>query len=340
MLPKFGKPRLKFPKRGQKKIVEDIFEKSNLDACGLGDIVGVSPRTIRDWKREKYCISKRALTKLCYLYSIPLPKSTTKLIRNWQQYRFNISQRGGLAFYKKYGLPGTKESRIRGGLAGLAKIRALELAPPIKIFRSPRKSVNLAEFVGIMLGDGSVGKQQMSITLNSIADAKYIKYVSHLCEELFGVTPKLKKKKNCNAVDIYYSGVNLIAFLQKIGLKKGNKVKQQVDVPNWIKCQQKFKIMCLRGLMDTDGGVFLHKYKVNSKQYMYQKICFSNHSIPLLLFVFKVLQELGFNPKIINQKNVVNKKVWLYNSLEVEKYLNIVGSSNLRLNRFKFGGVG
>ena len=110
----------------------------------------------------------------------------------------------------------------------------------------------------------------------------------------------------------------------------GNKVKQQVDVPDWIKGESEYKIACLRGLMDTDGGVFIHRYKVNGKEYSYRKICFTSHSIPLLRFVYDTLNELGFTAKIINK--VANKDVWLYNTHEVDRYLELVKSSNQRLN--------
>jgi len=83
--------------------------------------------------------------------------------------------------------------------------------------------------------------------------------------------------------------------------------------------------------MDTDGGIFIHKYKVNKKQYSYKKICFTNRSLPLLIFVKETLEELGFTPKLITK--VENKKVWLYNEQEVKNYMRIVGSHNERLLR-------
>ncbi|KKT72412.1 MAG: hypothetical protein UW68_C0038G0007 [Candidatus Collierbacteria bacterium GW2011_GWB1_44_6] len=78
--------------------------------------------------------------------------------------------------------------------------------------------------------------------------------------------------------------------------------------------------------MDTDGGIFLHRYKVNNKYYDYFKICFTNMSKPLLKFVFETLTTLGFNPKYASYN-----KVWLYDSKEVRRYFDIIGSSNNRL---------
>jgi len=53
--------------------------------------------------------------------------------------------------------------------------------------------------------------------------------------------------------------------------------------------------------------------------------------VPLLDFVEETLLRLGFNPKKILK--VENKKVWLYNSNEVEEYLGLVGTSNQRLKK-------
>jgi hypothetical protein len=114
-----------------------------------------------------------------------------------------------------------------------------------------------------------------------------------------------------------------------------NKAKQQVDAPDWIKNNKEYSIACLRGLMDTDGGVFLHKYKVHGKQYSYKKISFTNKSTPLILFVFEILRVLGFTPKLRDTLEI--KRVWLYNEHEVNRYLEVVGTSNYRLQ--KYGGV-
>jgi len=170
-----------------------------------------------------------------------------------------------------------------------------------------------------MLGDGELAPIQATITLNSRADLKYSKFVADLGKRLLGERPRIYKRKDYNALILYYNGRFLVNFLVKIGLKIGNKVRQQIDAPAWIKNFLPYKIACLRGIMDTDGEIFLHKYKVNDKKYFYRKVCFVNRSIPLLNFVKNTLKELGFNPKLIN--NVANKRVWLYNSVEVANYL-------------------
>lgn len=82
----------------------------------------------------------------------------------------------------------------------------------------------------------------------------------------------------------------------------------------------------MRGLIDTDGGAFIHSYKVNNRTYSYLKLNFSNMSQPLRNFVYRSLFILGFNPKMAGQKHV-----WLYSNSETRRYLLIIGSSNKRL---------
>jgi plasmid maintenance system antidote protein VapI len=328
---------LKFLPNHQKIFIEKIIQKSGLSINELATLVNISPKSFRDWKNEKVSISKKAALSLNSTFSVIPAEKVETLEDRWKLNRSQIGRKGGIAYKEKYGNPGTRKGRQKGGFKTLAILRKEGSIPPIVMFRRPAFSSNLAEFIGIMLGDGSLGRLQMSITLNSIKDLDYSYYVVRLCNSLFGHEPKVRKRNNANALEIYYNGANLTRILTKLGLVQGNKVKNQVDVPNWIKLNDRYKIRCLRGLMDTDGGIFIHKYTVNGKTYSYPKAAFSNHSIPLLMFVYTTLKGLEFHPKI--HKNMVNKNVWLYNSHEINKYLTVVGSSNLRLNNYKHGGV-
>lgn len=82
-----------------------------------------------------------------------------------------------------------------------------------------------------MLGDGGITSRQCAITLNSESDKNYILFVTKLANTLFGQAPKSFKKKGDKAKVLYYNGSSLIQYFLSIGLKIGNKVKQQVDVP-------------------------------------------------------------------------------------------------------------
>lgn len=329
------KMRLKFLSGQQTKFLEDVCSKSGLSTKSLARIVAVHSRSFRDWKREKLTMTLMAAEQFMKLFSVNLPEDNKIMVQRWQHAKQNASRIGGLALFKKHGSPATPEGRRKGGIKAIANLRQDGFIPYVKKYSLPIGfNEKLAEYVGIMLGDGCITPGQCNITLNSVADREYVHFVSQLEKKLFGEEPKLYKRKDSKALVLYYNSRFIIRYLISIGLKIGNKVRQQVDAPDWIKNNPPYRIACVRGLMDTDGGVFLHRYKVNGKDYFYKKICFSNKSVPLLTFIKKTLEELGFTPKLVN--NVVNKQVWLYNNMEVMDYLEKVGSSNPRL--LKFGG--
>lgn len=188
------------------------------------------------------------------------------------------------------------------------------------------KSNDLAELIGVVLGDGCITREQIGITLNSIKDADYSYYLIDLIAKCLSYSPSISKRKNANAIVIRLTGMILVRRFVELGLHIGNKVRQQVSVPRWICQNPSYSLSCLRGLMDTDGGVFVHKYKVNDHEYSYLKICFTNKSQPLRDFVTNVLRHLGL--KAIQYSD---RRVWLYDSMDVKKYFNSIGSSNNRL---------
>lgn len=317
--------RLKFLPGQQKLFLDKLESMSGFNSDKLGSIVGVTGRTYREWKCGRSCIPKEVAEKFCMQFGIQLPIPLEEATQNWVKWKSLISSKGGIVRYKKHGL-GTYEGRSKGGYVSLQRMREKGMIPKAKIFNYPYKSKQLAEFVGIMLGDGSITHGHTEVVLNKIADSKYISYVKSLYTDLFGEEPKTYSKDKF--VRVYLDGINLVSYLRTIGLNPGNKVKMQVEVPEWITKNKYFRRSCARGLMDTDGCTFLHKYKVNNTQYQYQKAAFASNSKPLIDFVFSVFTEIGLHPKITR---FATNRVWLYNSQEVKKYLRVIGSSNPRL---------
>jgi len=328
--------RYKLPKRIQIQYFQTIEKISGYNQERLADLLGVVSRSYRDWRKGKFSIPLSTTQIVEQSFNVPFPVKKDKALLVWKKIKQGASHKGGLARFRKYGSPGTRVGRIKGGCHALAILRARGVIPYEKPFYSPTGYSNqLAEFVGILLGDGHIGKGQWSITLNDTADKKYAEYVVELISKLFSFSPSILHRENIHVLVIYGGGLQSIAYMEKIGLRVGNKVKQQIDVPLWIKQNKQYSKECLRGLMETDGGIFLHKYTVNKKKYSYRKLCFSNRSIPLLQFVYNTLVSLGLTPKLIDK--VENKKVWLYNQTEVKQYIQKIGVHNPRM-LVNFGG--
>jgi len=302
----------------------------NVNSDYLGIIVNISGRSFRDWINERTLGEKNKLVYLSKISGILLPDVVDER-EEWWSGKIN-GRSGALARMKLYGPPGVGWGRKKGGQ--ISQLRRRENPEKYRVlgcnvsrqFKLPRKTKLLAEFFGIILGDGGLTNAQLKIILNSVADCKYMQYVIKRSVELFGYKPYVYKVKNAKANTLNFSGVELVKFFERNGLVVGNKVVHQVDVPFWIRKNRLFSTWCLRGLMDTDGGAFVHTYRVNGKKYEYLKINFTNRSQPLLKFVHNTLSSLGLSPKFQS-----DNKVWLYSRHDVFRYFDVIGSSNYRL---------
>lgn len=298
--------------------------KLGIDSEKLGKLLHLSGRTIRDWRREKYRPGKNAILKLHKISGIELPKYQ---VIPWKEQINRAARLGGKKTYARHGLMGTRESRVKGGvMSWYSRRKDPELLKKyLNTFSQPAHSEDLAELVGILLGDGGITFSQCVIYLNSETDKAYADYVKDLIKKLFGLTPKIYPHKRYKVLRVSISGVNLVKYLTSIGLCTGNKVKLQVAAPAWIWDKPEYMKACIRGLIDTDGCFVKHKYKVNGKNYIYHKIAFSNRSEPILDFVFDGLEKLGFTPK-----RPWKYQVWLHQYLEVAKYLREIGTRNYK----------
>jgi hypothetical protein len=74
-----------------------------------------------------------------------------------------------------------------------------ELKPGFTHLRNiplPRYSGGLAEFCGIMLGDGNIAAAQLRVTVNAQTDLAYIPYLQDLFERLFAFRPRLARSRH------------------------------------------------------------------------------------------------------------------------------------------------
>lgn len=329
--------RYKLPKNIQTEYLNNLERSTNLRGNELASLFSVVGRTYRDWKRGKFAIPIRVVEIIEQKFHILFPYSKVQALSKWQESKRIISSKGGIALFLKRGGPGTLEGRRKGGMHALAILRARGIIPIEKPFSAPKiYSSELAELVGILLGDGHIGKEQWSIALNATADKLYSAYVMHLIKDLFLLSPSILHRKKINVFVIYGGGKKNIEYFQKIGLHIGNKIKLQVGVPDWILFHPQYRKACLRGLIDTDGGIFIHKYVVHKKLYSYTKLCFSNRSIPLINFVYDTLAMLKLQPRLHMKSQT--KRVWLYDQNKVNEYLHVVTTHNPRLLK-NVGGV-
>jgi len=152
----------------------------------------------------------------------------------------------------------------------------------------------LSEFIGVVLGDGNIHLKHNRITITgSIEDLYY--YQSHvlpIIDELFNITPKLKRRNDRNSYYIYFYSKTVTDYLIKVvGLVRGN--KEKASIPLLIVNNTKLYCHFLRGLFDTDGCIKFSRQGKQTNNYPRVQIALKNS--PLAINVNNLLLELNFN---------------------------------------------
>lgn len=193
----------------------------------------------------------------------------------------------------------------------------------------PKHSVRLAEFFGIMLGDGGINNPwQATITVNATKDREFVQYIKKLVKLLFGITPTSFIYKTKKAERILINGISLVDFLVSEGLPRGHKLRAGLTIPTWILKKREYSYACVRGLIDTDGCMFIHTHTVAGKVYRNIGLTFSSRSPELISQLAAILEKSG----IILHVNLKGTDIYVYRKDAVERYLRIVGTSNNRIS--------
>lgn len=289
--------RLKFVKGKQKELIKKFKKKNNLTWDGFCKELGVRYGRV-----------------LAYIYE-------TSYIDEILYKKLDV---GG--DFKKYIIEQKEDNwgKKKGGINSPGRIKNII---------EPKDSKELAEFYGIMLGDGNShqtkyyktrtnkrGVFMIRIVGDSKLDNFYLSnYVKPLIEKLFGVNVNVGNFKNSNAMFLTAYGIKIIEFLEKKGFPPGDKIKNKLRISEWIKNNRNYLRACLRGLYDTDGSV----YKLTNQNS--HQICFTNVNKGLLNDVREGLLSLGINCSKISKKDV-----YITKKSEIRKFLKLVGFNNNR----------
>lgn len=329
--------RIKLPTERQRRLMESILGK--MSTKEVAELCGLSERTIRDWRRAKLTMDFNAVKKMCAKTKTKIPKDIKLEDDYW--YTEKGSSLGAQAVLRKYGHiggdPEYRKKKRREWWEKEGKYRKNTIFSA-KSIKKQRFSSRLAEFTGIVLGDGGITKSQVSFTFHSKDDKEYSNFVIDLTKNLFDVYVGVHYAKYANVVICSISRKELVRFCtEKLDLKQGNKIKQQVDIPDWIKNNKEYSIACVRGLVDTDGCIFTHRYRVGGKRYEYKKIAFTSHSSPLLCSVYNILVDNNLNPRFAKKVNKGKMADVRIDSIkDMQNYFKIFGSHNPKhLMRYK-----
>lgn len=326
MAESLNKKRAVFARGKQREFILRSKEDLDITWVMLAEISCTSLRNLTGWKNEKHSMSLLAVKQICKKRHIAVPLDIVVKDAYW--YASHGAAAGGRAVVEKYGKVGGDEryrkKRWEEWWEREGRLNPSEITKPAP-FKKPEFSEVLAEFAGIALGDGGISEHQITISLNRISDGNYFGFVQGLVRDLFDVPVGRYSDKHSLADRIVISRTTLVSYLvDVVGLKRGNKVRQQVDIPAWVKKDSRYSVACVRGLIDTDGCVILHRYLSKGKEYCYKKIGFTSHSFPLLQSVSSILFERGIGHRI-------TKSGWdirIEAKDDVERYFQIIGTHN------------
>ena len=202
----------------------------------------------------------------------------------------------------------------------------------------PRKpSKELAEFIGILAGDGYLNLYAKYFSMLEIAGDKnldreyHTNYVSNLINALFNIVPTVYLRKDQNTRYLRLLSKGLISYLISIGFKKGR--KGNIPVPNWILDNDVYQLYFIKGLADTDFSLMLMN-KPSKKNKYYPIVSFTNKSNNLINQVSKYLNKEGFNVNVSYNDIKKDKRGYNYT---VSSRLTLSGRNNLSLWMIKVG---
>lgn len=214
-----------------------------------------------------------------------------------------------------------------------------------KIRIPERLTLELAEIIGIHIGDGSACKLKdtktrrngasLTYTFNNPNDIEYYNsYVSLLFRKVFGIEPTIQNCGNWFEAKLHSKAI--FSYLTKtIGLPVGKK-SSIVSIPKILnEYPIQFKLRCIRGIADTDSALtFKKKHK---KVHYYPVLKFGLASKDLINDIETILKIIGL--KVHKELDVKNHhknnnktytKHWVYISgkKNLELWMKLVGFKN------------
>ena len=186
-----------------------------------------------------------------------------------------------------------------------------------------RITPDLAEFIGILIGDGSVNfyphlrQYRVLISSNLDTDHEYVtKRIVPLIKKLWGKNPGLHMRENITTIHCKFYSKPIVTWLIQFGFPLKDKIKN-IDIPKRILKKRNLIKNCIRGIFDTDGSIF-------KKYGSYAQIGFRAYSPYLLRSLAKYLRKFGFTPSISEKEHYL----FIHRQTEIKKFFKEIGSSN------------
>ena len=154
--------------------------------------------------------------------------------------------------------------------------------PPFK------KDGDLAELIGVVLGDGHLQKfprTERLLIFSNTNNQGFVKRYAHLVEKIFNKKPYVYKQtgQNCTRISLYQKAIS-----ERLGVPCGARKYLEIKVPRWILAKDEYVVRYLRGLYEAEGSASFHPGTST------HKFNFSNLNQSMLENVYTLMTGLGF----------------------------------------------
>ncbi len=314
---------------------KEFFEKiricSKFSWKNLSKGLGISRHTLERYRSEGSKIRKDIFYKLLKYILDNDKNQFINAIKEVDSHEW-LSDGGKRAYKINFKL--FKEGRQKG-IEAIKKSKKKKFRRIKKITLSFELSENLCEVIGAFIGDGFFNcynnkLYQIEFAGDSRKDLEY--YRDKIIPVLQSVVPELKPHiyfvRNKNSIRIVFYSKALFKFFEDgFGFSPGRKT-YTVKIPEKImSSNDNFINSTIRGIFDTDGGVFADRMKTYKKAY--PRVYLQTASYPLYLQLKEYLSE---NFKIYAGKATTRDIYFLeiYGHNQLKKWMSIIGFSNPR----------
>lgn len=177
-----------------------------------------------------------------------------------------------------------------------------------------KKDGDLAELIGVTLGDGHICSYPRTEELRIISNANnpgFINKYAEIIERVFNKKPYIRNnnQNNSTRIGIYEKNIS-----ERMQIPTGARKNLKIEVPSWILKNRQYIVRYLRGLYEAEGCFSVHKPTYT------HKFLFANRNETLLNNVFNLMKKIGFHPHKSANQIQVSRKEEVYEAMRVLEF--------------------
>lgn len=192
---------------------------------------------------------------------------------------------------------------------------------------------NLAEIIGILIGDGYIyrkkNKYQIGFVGNPVTDRELFEKLQKMIFSEFNKITKIKLRER--GLRLVFNSKEICSFfINDLGIAYGEGKCERVQIPSIILKDWSLLKYTIRGIMDTDGTVFISK-KPGIEKYPTIELTTVSHTLANQLrdsLIHRGFRVANIRKSISKMSKRTAYRVPLHGKNNLQKWLNCIGFSN------------